>query len=65
MSSLHYRSYGTTVSDHKPISAAFRMKVKAVDPAMREVVRREVRAEWAKEEARILESMEKAYMDMI
>ena len=63
--SLHYRRYEANVSDHRPISAAYAFKVKAVNWERMKAVREEVRGEWAKREADVLERIEKAYADLI
>lgn len=62
---LHYQRYETTVSDHRPISAAYALTVKAVNWEKMKAVREEVRGEWAKREADVLERIEKAYVDLL
>jgi hypothetical protein len=62
---LSYQRYETTVSDHRPISAGFRVKIKAVDGGRMNVGRREIAGEWAKEEAELLERMSLAFEDMV
>ena len=63
--SLHYRRYEPTVSDHRPISAAYALKVKAVNWEKMKAVREEVRGDWAKREADVLGRIEKAYADLL
>ena len=65
LESLHYRRYEPTVSDHRPISAGFRMQIKSIDPGRMEKVRKEVRKEWAKREAETLRKLEEAYLHLI
>ncbi|EJD00758.1 DNase I-like protein [Fomitiporia mediterranea MF3/22] len=43
---LHYRRYEANVSDHRPISAAFRITVKSVDHAKRSRAKAEVEDLW-------------------
>jgi len=58
---LNYLRYEATVSDHRPISAAFRMNIKKVDKGLMGVVRGEVGVEWTKREIEMLEGMAKAF----
>ena len=51
---LHYRRYEANVSDHRPISSAFRMTVKSISPERREPVKAEVTALWNQEESTLL-----------
>ncbi|EKM58956.1 uncharacterized protein PHACADRAFT_249089 [Phanerochaete carnosa HHB-10118-sp] len=43
---LHYRRWEPNVSDHRPVSAAFRVQVKAVDSGQRHLVKHETEAHW-------------------
>ncbi|KAF9236877.1 Endonuclease/exonuclease/phosphatase [Melanogaster broomeanus] len=43
---LHYTRYEANVSDHRPVSAGFRVRVKRVNGAARERERREVEGWW-------------------
>jgi hypothetical protein len=61
---LNYKRYEPTVSDHRPISAGFRIKLKAVDGGKMNSVRREISAEWAREEAGLLGRMADAFRDL-
>ncbi|KAI5116766.1 hypothetical protein M0805_004983 [Coniferiporia weirii] len=51
---LHYRRYEANVSDHRPISAAFEVTVKAVDHAARALVKAEVEQLWEVERVVLL-----------
>lgn len=53
---LHYRRYEANVSDHRPISSAFRMTVKSIAPERREPVKAEVTALWTQKEMALLEA---------
>lgn len=63
--SISYRRYEPTVSDHKPVSAGLRLRIKAVDPGKMVAVQREVNAEWAKKEMEVLEKMAEAYAKLL
>jgi hypothetical protein len=63
--SISYRRYEPTVSDHKPVSAGFKLRIKAVDPGKMVAVQREVNAEWAKKEMEVLEKMAEAYEKLL
>lgn len=65
MECVDYRRYEPTVSDHKPVSAGFSLKVKSVNQLQMGEVKQELRAEWAKEEAQILERIMKAMPDIL
>lgn len=45
---LHYRRYESTVSDHRPISAGFEVRIKSIIPAQRAAVVHDAEAEWPK-----------------
>ena len=51
---LHYRRYEANVSDHRPISAAFRVTVKSVDQEARSQAKEEVRNLWLDEQMILL-----------
>ena len=53
---LHYRRYEPDISDHRPITAAFRVLVKSVQPDARGSVKEEVQAQWAVRERQLLDS---------
>jgi len=65
LQSLNYKRYETTISDHRPVSAGFKVSVKAVDGGKMVTVRGEVGAEWAKKEAEMLDEMVKAYGQLL
>ena len=59
---INYLRYEATVSDHRPISAAFKMNIKkVVDKGLMGVVRGEVGVEWTKKEIEMLEGMATAF----
>ena len=58
-----YRRHEAFVSDHRPVSAAFRLTVKRVDRKAREQVRARVEAMWAAEQSSLLEVAKSFYMD--
>ncbi|KIY62575.1 DNase I-like protein [Cylindrobasidium torrendii FP15055 ss-10] len=58
---LHYQRYEANVSDHRPVSAAFRMTVKSVRHEVRDKYRQEVEMRWAKEEQRLLDVLVSYY----
>jgi hypothetical protein len=45
---VEYRRYEPLVSDHRPISARFDMKVKSIDPDLYAQVRKQVADGWFK-----------------
>lgn len=51
---LHYQRYEANVSDHRPISAAFKMTVKSVNRDKRARVKREVQEMWDVREQNLL-----------
>ncbi|KAK7038861.1 hypothetical protein VNI00_010491 [Paramarasmius palmivorus] len=53
-----YRRWEVNVSDHRPVSAVFKVKVKSVRSEVRASVREEVGIMWSEEEERILKEME-------
>ena len=57
---INYRRYEVDLSDHKPISAGFKLTVKSVDKALMARVRAEVTEEWARKEADLLDKMAEA-----
>jgi len=58
---LNYKRYEPTVSDHRPISASFRLTIKSIDPDKYLICRQAVEKEWFKEEAACLRRIE-AYL---
>lgn len=51
---LHYRRYEANVSDHRPISAAFRVTIKMTEQDRRGQALKQVHSLWAEEQARLL-----------
>ncbi|KAL5508643.1 hypothetical protein ACEPAH_6262 [Sanghuangporus vaninii] len=51
---LHYRRYEANVSDHRPISAAFRVTVKSVDHGARSRAKEEVEYLWLDQQTALL-----------
>ena len=62
---LHYRRYETTVSDHRPISAAFEIRIKSVVPDRRDAVLRTVEADWPAVQRSRLEAAKAIYGPLI
>ncbi|GAA5848163.1 hypothetical protein JCM8547_004428 [Rhodosporidiobolus lusitaniae] len=60
---LHYRRWEVNVSDHRPVSAAFEMRIKSVLPEKRALVWGEVEAAWFKVEGSVLEETRRYYAD--
>lgn len=58
---LHYRRWEANVSDHRPISAAFRMTVKSIAPGNRQLVKTEAVAAWAEHEKVLLDAAYQFY----
>ncbi|KAF8890414.1 hypothetical protein BD779DRAFT_1643882 [Infundibulicybe gibba] len=59
---LHYRRYEANVSDHRPISAAFKMTTKSVRHDVREKVKYEVQATWIDQQNRLLSAAHQFYI---
>lgn len=51
---LHYRRYEPDISDHRPISAAFRVLVKSIQHEARSKVKEEVQSQWSMREMQLL-----------
>ena len=62
---LHYRRWEANVSDHRPISAAFRIRVKSVNHELRARVKAEVEAQWKEAEAELLTAAMQYYIDQL
>lgn len=62
---MDYRRYEPTVSDHKPVSAGFNMKVKSIDKLRMQEVRVGIMEEWAKKEGELLERIMGALPDLL
>jgi hypothetical protein len=62
---VDYRRYEPTVSDHKPVSAGFIMRVKSIDKLRMQEVRVGIMEEWAKKEGELLERIMGALPDLL
>ena len=51
---LHYQRYEAKVSDHRPVSAAFSMRIKRIDPVQRAIVAKELEQDWLDVEADLI-----------
>ncbi|CAK5264612.1 unnamed protein product [Mycena citricolor] len=51
---LHYQRYEASVSDHRPISAAFKVTVKTIHQDVRQKAKAETELQWAVEQERLL-----------
>ena len=60
---LHYRRYEANVSDHRPISAAFRMTVKSVSEEPRAHVKAELETLWAGHEKGLLAAAQQFFIE--
>ena len=62
---LHYQRYEPDISDHRPISAAFRVLVKSIDHKAREKMKVDVEAQWSVREMQLLESARAFYTEQL
>lgn len=62
---LHYRRYEPDISDHRPITAAFRVLVKSVQHDARGSVKEEVQAQWAVRERQLLDSTRAFFVEQL
>lgn len=62
---LHYRRYEANVSDHRPISAGFRMTVKSVHHELRAGVKTAVMGEWLVQQQRLLVDAARFYQEQM
>ena len=60
---LHYRRYEANVSDHRPISAGFRMTIKSVSEEPRNQAKTELEARWAEHEKTLLAAAQQFFID--
>ena len=60
---LHYRRWEANVSDHRPISAAFRVTVKNVEQDARARVKAEAQGRWVEEEQLRLRASLQFYLE--
>lgn len=58
---LHYQRYEVDVSDHRPISGAFRVTVKKIDHDARAQVKSEIQRWWQERETNLLFAMREFY----
>lgn len=62
---LHYRRYEPDISDHRPITAAFRILVKSVQLDARSSVKEGVQAQWAVRERQLLDSTRAFFVEQL
>ncbi|THH32183.1 hypothetical protein EUX98_g2010 [Antrodiella citrinella] len=62
---MHYRRYEANVSDHRPISAGFKMTVKSVQHEVRAKVKSEVQGEWLLHQKKLLVETLKFYQEQM
>lgn len=60
---LHYERYEANVSDHRPISAGFRITVKSVQHEARARVKAEIMAMWKQHEQNLLQAAQQFFID--
>ncbi|KAF8905753.1 Endonuclease/exonuclease/phosphatase [Gymnopilus junonius] len=60
---VSYRRYEVNVSDHRPVSAAFEVRVKNFDRERREGEQAILQAEWMEESQRLLNAVAKFYVE--
>lgn len=60
---LYYRRYEANVSDHRPISAGFRMTIKSVSEEPRAHVKAELEGVWAEHEKSLLAAAHQFFVD--
>ena len=58
---LNYRRWEANVSDHRPISAGFRLTVKSISPGNRQLVKTEAVAAWTEYEKVLLDAAYQFY----
>lgn len=61
---LHYKRYETIVSDHRPISAGFRVIAKSVDPTRYAQVRSDVERQWYQKEGDLMQRIANAFEEL-
>jgi endonuclease/exonuclease/phosphatase family metal-dependent hydrolase len=62
---LHYRRYEPDISDHRPVSAAFRVLVKSIRQDARSKMREEVRMQWSMREIQLLVEAQTFYTEQL
>ncbi|KAJ7250419.1 Endonuclease/exonuclease/phosphatase [Mycena rebaudengoi] len=61
---LHYKRYEVNVSDHRPVSAAFKFTVKSIRHEVRQKAKAEVQIQWATEQERLLSAARDFYVEL-
>ncbi|KAF8994335.1 Endonuclease/exonuclease/phosphatase [Cyathus striatus] len=61
---VHYRRYEANVSDHRPVSAAFRITVKSLRRERREEIKRDIEGLWVVEQGRLLNDAREFYRSL-
>ncbi|KAJ7916318.1 Endonuclease/exonuclease/phosphatase [Mycena leptocephala] len=61
---LHYRRYEANVSDHRPVSAAFKFTVKSIRHDVRQKAKAETQIQWTTEQERLLSVSRDFYVDL-
>ncbi|KAJ7062834.1 Endonuclease/exonuclease/phosphatase, partial [Mycena amicta] len=61
---LHYRRYEANVSDHRPVSAAFKFTVKSIRHEVRQKAKAEVQIQWVAEQERLLSVSRDFYVEL-
>lgn len=56
-----YRRWEVNVSDHRPVSSAFDLRVKSIVPSQRAAVWKEVEAAWFGVESQLLQEAREYY----
>lgn len=59
---LHYRRYEADVSDHRPISAGFRITVKSVDHLARDQIKKVLEGQWLEQQMKLLSEAHTFFM---
>jgi hypothetical protein len=62
---LHYKRYEPDISDHRPISAAFCVSVKSIQPDARNGVKEELQAQWSVHERELLDNARTFYAEQL
>ncbi|KAH9999523.1 DNase I-like protein [Russula vinacea] len=62
---LHYQRYESDISDHRPISAGFRVLVKSIQHDAREKIKEDVEAQWSVREMQLLVKARAFYTEQL
>ena len=62
---LHYQRYESDISDHRPISAGFRVLVKSIQHDSREKIKEDVEAQWSVREMQLLVKARAFYTEQL